>query len=164
MPLAHILKVILDSFSHQKNESIDNPLHSNPQLLVLSTKDEKSLEDRINDIKKYVANRPVDINDLAFTLGTRRDHMTHRAFAIMKSDGKLSNFEKSMKVTSSIAFVFCGQGAQWIGMGRELLSTSLSFCKSIRAMDQALKKLESPPVLSLEGSIPLSCGDKMISN
>jgi acyl transferase domain-containing protein len=81
--------------------------------------------------------------------------MAHRAFAIIDRDGGLSNFEKSRSASSSITFVFNGQGAQWIGMGKELLSTSPCFCSSIRTLDQALKKLKNPPDWKLEGNIPL---------
>ena len=143
----------MDSFPSANSASPgDVPCSGNPRLLVVSTKNAKSIEERVNNIKQYLAHSSVNVDDLAYTLGTRRDHMKHRAFAIIDQDGTVSDFEKSRATKSGIAFVFSGQGAQWAGMGRELLSTSRSFCRSIWTMDQALKRLTSPPEWNLHGN------------
>ena len=78
--------------------------------------------------------------------------MAHRAFAIMDQAGRLSSFEKYQATESAMVFLFSGQGAQWAGMGRELLSTAPRFLRSIQAMDLALSKLENPPSWTLEGT------------
>lgn len=149
----YILQAILDSFPPANSTSLsDVPCSRNPRLVVVSTKNDMSLEEGVNNIKKYLTQSSVNVNDLAYTLGTRRDHMKHRAFAIIDQDGTVSDFEKSRETKSGIAFVFSGQGAQWAGMGRELLSASPSFCRSIWTMDQALKRLKSPPEWTLRGN------------
>jgi acyl transferase domain-containing protein len=79
--------------------------------------------------------------------------MAHRGFAILDQNGGLSDFELSHEAPSSISFVFSGQGAQWAGMGKELLSTSACFLKSIQTMDGALKQLANPPSWTLEGNV-----------
>jgi acyl transferase domain-containing protein/NADPH:quinone reductase-like Zn-dependent oxidoreductase len=40
-----------------------------------------------------------------------------------------------------IAFIFTGQGAQWVGMGRELIHTNSAFSASIRESDRTLREL-----------------------
>lgn len=147
-------KVILDSFTPVSPPRVSTraACPSIPQLLVLSAKNGKSLQKGQENIQRYITRCPVAVHDLVHTLGTRREHMAHRAFAIMDQVGGLSSFEKSQVTKSSIVFLFSGQGAQWVGMGRELLSTSPRFLRSIQAMDLALSKLENPPSWTLEGN------------
>lgn len=149
------VKVILESLSSmshaQQQRSIDK---TSPQVLVLSAKNGKSLQNAIGRIKEYTARAPCPVNDLAYTLGIRREHLSHRAFAIIDPDGTISDFEKSRDITYGITFVFTGQGAQWVGMGKELMSASPRFLSSIRAMDKELSLLINPPSWTLEGKIP----------
>lgn len=44
---------------------------------------------------------------------------------------------------TKVAFVFTGQGAQWAGMGRDLLSTSETFRKSLERAAKLLRSLGS---------------------
>jgi acyl transferase domain-containing protein len=43
----------------------------------------------------------------------------------------------------SISLVFTGQGAQWYGMGRELLEASPVFLGAMKAVDKVLNTLKS---------------------
>ncbi|KAJ6082548.1 hypothetical protein N7499_007422 [Penicillium canescens] len=146
--------VIMESFSSSTALPTYGSLSAAvPQLLVLSAKTKKSLQKGTENIHEYVAQHRPAANNLAYTLNIRREHMAHRGFAILDQNGGLSDFEQSHEAPSSISFVFSGQGAQWAGMGRELLSTSACFLKSIQTMDRALKQLVNPPSWTLEGEL-----------
>ncbi|KAH0598385.1 Polyketide synthase [Metarhizium humberi] len=128
-----------------------------PRIVVLSARSEESIKRRIAAFEAYMTNSPSAINDIAYTLGMRAAHMSHRAFAIHHNDihqslqfsvGKriITGREKETKV----AFIFTGQGAQWPGMGRELVHSSATFREDIRNMDKVLQSLPAAPKWTLE--------------
>lgn len=147
-----IFQLILDSAASfcpptpQQNELPEGK----PHLLVLSAKSAASLESNIEGLKGYLENKPA-LNDLSYTLATRREHLPHRAFTTVDADGSLSPFVTSRTSPSSIAFVFTGQGAQWPGMGRELILKVPEFKQDIESMDRVLQGLENPPSWTIEG-------------
>ena len=107
-----------------------------PQIIPLSAKSEPSLNKRKQDLIEYINSRPdSDIRDVAFTLGTGRNHMLHRSFIVASgpeeigygkqkfTDGKKNN------LVSKIAFMFPGQGAQYINMGKDLYDKNKTFRK-----------------------------------
>lgn len=51
-----------------------------------------------------------------------------------------------------MVFAFTGQGAQWTGMGTNLMSHFDTFRRDIRTLDQILQEIESPPSWSIEGT------------
>lgn len=126
-----------------------------PRVLVLSAKNGKSLQKKVEDIQQYALQHPLQVDDLVYTLATKREHMVHRAFATIDQIGDVSEFEKSRDTSSSIAFIFTGQGAQWAGMGKELMLASDRFLSSIRGLDRALSRLPNSPSWTLEGKSQL---------
>ncbi|KID87248.1 Beta-ketoacyl synthase [Metarhizium guizhouense ARSEF 977] len=105
-----------------------------PRIIVLSARSEKSIKSRIATFEAYMKNSPAAMNDIAYTLGERAAHMSHRA---SRKDAK-------------VAFVFTGQGAQWSGMGRELVRSSATFRGDMRNMDRVLQSLPTAPKWTLE--------------
>lgn len=122
-----------------------------PQLLVLSAKSKQSLDGQIGNLQKYLDTAKSSLDDIAYTLGLRREHMPHRAFALAEADGKVSSFEKTKFSKAPIVFVFTGQGAQWPGMGRELIEKVGIFRKDIQMMDRILQGVAGGPSWSIEG-------------
>ncbi|KAI1392973.1 uncharacterized protein F4822DRAFT_441708 [Hypoxylon trugodes] len=105
------------------------------KLLVWSAADEKALKRMIEEYRDFykgqVLNSLGRLDDLAFTLSTRRSHMLWRTFAVA-GDGPHNrdvDLEISTLVRSSaevgVAFVFTGQGAQYADMGSGLLKYPL---------------------------------------
>lgn len=122
-----------------------------PQLLVLSARSKQSLDGQIENLQKYLETTKSSLGDIAYTLGLRREHMPHRAFALTEADGKILSFEKTKFSRAPIVFIFTGQGAQWPGMGRGLIERVGIFREDIRMMDRVLQGVTDGPSWSIEG-------------
>ncbi|KAF2799249.1 hypothetical protein K505DRAFT_332798 [Melanomma pulvis-pyrius CBS 109.77] len=87
------------------------------------------------------------LNDLAYTLGNRRIHFEHRAFAITEGFEGLE-VDPTIQIPTeekSLVFVFTGQGAQWAEMGKQLVDDFPSVRAGIIELDNILTKRHSPP-------------------
>lgn len=89
------------------------------------------------------------MSNLAYTLGQRRTLFPWR-MAVSASTSKelitlLSGDMEPLNISDnpSISLVFTGQGAQWYGMGRELLGASPVFFRAMEAVDKVLKTLNA---------------------
>ncbi|KAI9148933.1 CcqE [Paramyrothecium foliicola] len=120
------------------------------RLLAFSAHSETSLTKILSNFEKYTTTESFDVNDLAYTLGARRNHQKIRAFAV--TDG--TTFQATSPVRSSdpkgLLFIFTGQGAQWPGMGRELIRDYASFREDIQQMDRWLAESLHPPSWTIE--------------
>ncbi|CAI7605698.1 unnamed protein product [Penicillium manginii] len=124
------------------------------QVLVLSAKNKSSLEKKIDEIQQFLIQSPGKVNDIVYTLGLRREHLSHRAFAIVEQNGTISAFEKTRDSPScSIIYIFTGQGAQWPGMGKELFFMSDYFRERIRVLDETLRNVKDSPCWTIEGEM-----------
>jgi acyl transferase domain-containing protein/NADPH:quinone reductase-like Zn-dependent oxidoreductase len=128
----------------------------NYKLLPFSMHDQNGLDRLSKTLAAYLSLNPlkgerpeVDLEDLAFTLATRRSHFGIRSFAVSQTIEDLaandlssltSTKQKRRGQPENIIFVFTGQGAQWPLMGRELL-THPSFSSSIARSQQYLDEL-----------------------
>lgn len=128
---------------------------SRPYLLVFSANHPSSLTQSISNYQRVLASHVHSLKDVAYTLGARREHLPHRAFAV--TDGK-GAFETSSVVKtrspSQVTFVFTGQGAQWAGMAKQLMVDFPEFLDDIKMMDRVLAGLPTPPMWKIEGNHP----------
>ena len=127
-----------------------------PHLLVFSANHPKSLTSSLEEYQQLVARDPHLLKDLAHTLGARKEHLPHRAYCVMdgKAPFEISTLAKS-KSTPKVVFVFTGQGAQWAGMAKQLLEDFAEFRNDIKAMDNVLAGLPTPPSWTIESNVRL---------
>ncbi|KAH8433410.1 type I polyketide synthase [Aspergillus melleus] len=134
-------------------------------LLPLSARSETSLAQIAKNLANYASHTTpqVAIEDLAFTLTCRRSKLAARGFLVESQRSIDKGLNSAAFRTSNsprgvpfpLVFVYTGQGAQWAGMGKELLTHSSVFRKAIRYLDFCLRTLgpESAPAWTLEGAL-----------
>ncbi|KAI1773209.1 fatty acid synthase S-acetyltransferase [Hypoxylon cercidicola] len=123
------------------------------RLLIWSAADEQAVHRMIQSYQEYYdsfrASDPFWIEQLAYTLATRRSHMKWRTYAIVnhESEMPLKQELQVLKPTralpdAGLAFVFTGQGAEYAGMGKGLLRYP-TFAQTMHDLDKIYAELGS---------------------
>lgn len=136
-----------------RNVHLDVPQPRRPsqkhRIFTVSGFDEWACHEQIRRLHNYLSTKQTFIDDdflddLAFTLNERRSQFMWKTGVIGTSVANLiDSLAGTIKIKSSVrnptlAFVFTGQGAQWAGMGRELLQAYPVFRESIWKIDTFL--------------------------
>jgi acyl transferase domain-containing protein len=133
------------------NATIPQPTRK--RLFVLSANDKKSLEARMHSTTVYLEQKPEVFQNslmpnLAYTLGQRRSILPWKVAVPALGSAELIPSLAGSTITPSrsskepsIGFVFTGQGAQWAGMGRELIEAYPIFASTMERIDECLVKL-----------------------
>ncbi|KAK3382595.1 fatty acid synthase S-acetyltransferase [Lasiosphaeria ovina] len=143
--------------SHKTNGHTSISLSDDsPRLLVWTAADEKAVERMTKQYTAFIASTintstsTAKLDQLAYTLAARRSRMLWREFALVRSSSaQPPSVATSKKPTRSfggsgdgggVAFVFTGQGAQYVGMGAGLLQYPV-FRETLYAVDGVYREL-----------------------
>ena len=135
----------------------DAESHNGPDqkwmLFVLSANSQDSLNQKAKDLGIYLEQRPEAFEklltgNLSYSLGQRRSHLAWKYAVAATSSDELGerlastrfNLQRAVQAPG-IAFVCTGQGAQWAGMGRELVGAYPAFDDAMAAADKCLQSL-----------------------
>jgi acyl transferase domain-containing protein len=141
-------------------------------LLPLSTKDPAALRELASAYADTLASA-ADPVDVCYSAGARRTQFPYR-LAVVGADhrglvdrlrrlahGRPGRAAKPAGGRVSgrprVAFVFSGQGPNWVGMARELLASEPVFARSMRECDELVRAERSWSLLErLHGEVPLT--------
>jgi myxalamid-type polyketide synthase MxaB len=159
---AHL--VLAEAPIQSKRETpYEHPLH----LLTLSAKTPKALEELASRYQHHLEAHPeLAIADICFTANTGRSHFNHRLAAIASDRqelatqlGQVTAGEEvpglflgqisSSTSTPKVAFLFTGQGSQYVSMGRQLYETQPVFRQALDQCNQILRSYLEEPLLSV---------------
>jgi malonyl CoA-acyl carrier protein transacylase len=139
-------------------------------LLTLSAKTKNALADLANRYVDYLSQEETaTIADICYTANVGRTHFENRLAVVGNSKAeikqKLSEYisnnlinsiHKSPEIehTGKIAFLFTGQGSQYVNMGRQLYETQPTFRKTLKRCDEILRDYLEQPLLKVLYSSP----------
>ncbi len=132
-------------------------------LLQLSAMSEPALQDLAARYEKYlIENGDLPVENICHTTITGRAQFKQRLAVVGASNEELReklavfrNGESAKGIAygrvrneqASVAFMFTGQGSQYIGMGRQLYETQTSFRRTIDQCDEILREVLGNPLL-----------------
>jgi len=154
--------VVLGEAPQTKRQKIavERPLH----ILTLSAQTPEALKQLAARYEQHLAARSnLELGDICFSANTGRSHFKHRlsvvAATLTETQEKLAAFSASESVTgvfevqvktnnrSTIAFLFTGQGSQYVNMGRQLYEQEPTFRETIDRCDEILRPYLEQPLL-----------------
>ncbi len=157
---AHVVLAEGAPVKADKKEAVDRPTH----ILTLSTKEEPALIDSARQMAVHLAKSDAPFKDVCFTANTGRDHFKYRLTVVGDSaavaakklqsiaDGQTAGagFVGSSDFRShKIAFLFTGQGAQYVNMGKTLYETQPLFRAAMDECNEISKGCLDKPILSV---------------
>ena len=144
---------------HLSDPSRERPVH----LFTLSTKDDLALWELVQKYQEFLENNgTANLADICFTANTGRSHFQHRLAIIASNQQELAKKLAKARATEDIsavftghipnsnsspkmAFLFTGQGSQYVNMGRQLYDTEPIFRQALDQCHQILQSyLEKP--------------------
>ncbi len=138
--------VVLEAAPERDASALDKANHAEePLILPLSAHKPDAVAELIKKYRTLLDNEPVNLKDVVYTTAIRRTHHAYRAAFVGHSASELAEQMASWSSASTIyssrkvAFVFPGQGGQWLGMGRQLMQAEPVFRTMIERCEQAMQ-------------------------
>ncbi|KAJ6784445.1 hypothetical protein PWT90_10163 [Aphanocladium album] len=158
-PSTAITEVIRPYDDNDVVTAFEGFLHENqPNIFVFSSFDQAGIPRAQKSLVEYLSSSyasydlertsPSFMSDLAYTLAAKRTQHQWRSFCVASSQKELieqlkiarNGIRAKTEQKHRLAFVFTGQGAQWVGMAAELMQYPV-FHASINAADTYLRSL-----------------------
>ncbi|MFO7526383.1 MAG: aminotransferase class III-fold pyridoxal phosphate-dependent enzyme, partial [Ignavibacteriaceae bacterium] len=141
--------VILENYQNFKYDYDEN---KRKQILIVSAKTENSLNGNITALSEYLEENPtVNINDIAYTLQEGRKEFEWRQF-LVADNGRdaISELRVVLKTginkrqisnieSPQVVFMFPGQGAQYVNMGKGLYENEKVFREIVDKCAEIIK-------------------------
>ncbi|MGQ0678279.1 MAG: type I polyketide synthase [Actinomycetota bacterium] len=127
-----------------------------PYLLPVSARSSAALQDQISALGGFMsgdAGKSHATADICYTASARRSHHPYRAAVVGSTNDELADRLRSLPakalsaravvggLSERVAFMFTGQGSQWLGMGRDLMRDEPVFRSAVERCDTLLGKL-----------------------
>jgi acyl transferase domain-containing protein/SAM-dependent methyltransferase len=140
----------------------ERPLH----LLTVSARSPEALRELVGRYADTMAESPVPLADLAYTANAGRSHFAYRAAltaasaaeavsrlrAVVAGDAEAAALigRADPVAAPEVAFLFAGQGSQYIGMGRQLYDSQPTFRRELdRCAELLADHLDEPLIPTL---------------
>nr|VFK24457.1 MAG: malonyl CoA-acyl carrier protein transacylase [Candidatus Kentron sp. MB] len=146
--------VLEEAPSVEGSEGTERPLH----VLTLSAKGEEALGELVQDYAMYLENHTeMALSDICLTANAGRSHFDHRLAVVAGTTEEARErlraadylVGKASQGRPRIAFLFTGQGSQYVGMGRQLYETQPVFREALGRCDAILRPYLDIPLLTL---------------
>ncbi len=143
-----------------KPPTVERPVY----LLCLSAKTPSALNELATRYEQYLVDKPtLELGDICFTANTGRSHFNYRLSVVASQPEEareklaafsagletIGVFEGRVNTNNKIAFLFTGQGSQYVGMGRQLYQQAPTFRASLDSCDEILRPLLETPLLEV---------------
>ncbi|MGD1702713.1 SDR family NAD(P)-dependent oxidoreductase [Dapis sp. BLCC M229] len=151
--------VILEEAPIQvKNLDSEEELERSLNLLTLSATTQTAMSELVSSYKNHIEAHPeLTIGDICYTANTGRTHFNHRVAVVTSNQEELAtqllNYKQGQKVPGifsgevpnnitapKIAFLFTGQGSQYVDMARTLYEQAPVFREVIDRCDTFLRE------------------------
>ena len=154
--------LLLEDGPQYKVTEISDP--RSMSIVTVSAKSLASFKRNVQRLESYINNNPnVDLSSLSYTTTSRRLHYTYRVAIPAANVVHVSAVLEALKsappspismTSPQVAFVFTGQGSQYLGIGMHLYQTSKHFRSDLELFNNLAQSQGFVPFLGLiDGSL-----------